>query len=311
MKRVFLSFYALLFLCSLHAQKIKFDQKNELQGYLAQRLSYACQQLDPKPASIRFKISSKIALDTFLIENVGSTIKLTAATNELLLRGGLQLVEDLEKDIRAKYIFEEEDGLVGVEAEHYNTQEMMQIRSWQLTTAECQPAGLSDGDSTHITAASGNAYLEILPDTRRNHEEQLIKGENFSNEPGKLGILHYKIYFNNPGPYYVWVRAYSTGSEDNGLHVGLNENWLESGQRMQWCEGKQEWTWASKQRTEEKHCGVERMIFIDIPSKGLHTISFSMREDGFEFDKFIIAKIYELPKETGVEERLYAKPFDK
>ena len=311
MKQILLTFCVLLSLPSLYAQKIKFDSKNELQTYLAQRLSFACQNLDAKPSSIKFKISEKAATDTFLIQNTGGNIKLTAANSALLLKGGLQLVEELEKDKRAQYVFEEVDGLVGVEAEHYSSQGLMQTRSWQLTSAYSQPMGLSDGDSTHITSASGGAYLEILPDTRRNHKEQLLKGENFSNEPGKLGILRYKIFFNNPGPYYVWVRAHSTGSEDNGLHVGLNGDWLESGQRMQWCEGKQEWTWASKQRTEEKHCGVERMIFIDIPTKGLHTISFSMREDGFEFDKFIIAQIYELPEGTGIEERLYTKPLDK
>ena len=149
--------------------------------------------------------------------------------------------------------------------------------------------------------------MEILPDTRKNHDEQLIRGENFSNVPGKLAILDYKIYFNTPGKYYVWVRAFSTGSEDNGIHVGLNGEWVESGQRMQWCEGKNEWTWASKQRTKEDHCGVEQQIYLEIPDKGWHTVSFSMREDGFEFDKFILSQEYEMPEGVGVAEMLHTK----
>jgi hypothetical protein len=105
----------------------------------------------------------------------------------------------------------------------------------------------------------------------------------------------------------VWVRAHSTGSEDNGIHVGLNGEWVPSGQRMQWCEGKKQWSWASKQRTKEVHCGVEQLIYLDIPTTGLHTISFSMREDGFEFDKFILTKVFETPIEEGIAEKLYQR----
>lgn len=198
--------------------------------------------------------------------------------------------------------FEEQNGIIAVEAEHFQSQELDQVRKWHLTSSPNIPSGFSDGDDPHYASASGGAYLEILPDTRRNHKEKLIGGENYSNIPGKLGVLNYRIYFNNPGKYFVWVRAFSTGSEDNGIHVGLNGEWVSSGQRMQWCEGKKQWTWASKQRTKEVHCGVEKMIFLKIPSKGWHTVSFSMREDGFEFDKFVLSKKYQKPKGAGPAE---------
>ncbi|MEL6925141.1 MAG: hypothetical protein AAFO94_13925, partial [Bacteroidota bacterium] len=166
-----------------------------------------------------------------------------------------------------KPVATEKAGYVAVEAEHFQSQELSEIRQWHLTSATQMPSTSSDGDDPHHATASGGAYLEILPDTRRNHDEKLIHGENFSNEPGKLGVLHYPIRFANPGRYYVWVRAFSTGTEDNGLHVGLNGEWVESGRRMQWCEGKNQWTWASKQRTAEEHCGIEKLIYLDIPSK--------------------------------------------
>ena len=85
------------------------------------------------------------------------------------------------------------------------------------------------------------------------------------------------------------MRAFSTGSEDNGIHVGIDGTWPESGQRMQWCEGKNDWTWASKQRTEKVHCGEPYLIFFEINKKGKHTISFSMREDGFRIDRFALS----------------------
>jgi hypothetical protein len=188
----------------------------------------------------------------------------------------------------SKTVFVEKEGLVAVEAEHFFNQTETKKRAFYLTTKDDLYKASSDGDPPHVGAASNGAYLEILPDTRRNHGEKLIGGENFSNVPGKLAIVHYKIKFQTAGRYYVWVRAHSTGSEDNGLHVGLNGTWPESGQRMQWCEGKRTWRWESKQRTAKEHCGVPHQLFIDIPEPGTHTIHFSMREDGFEFDKFLM-----------------------
>ena len=71
---------------------------------------------------------------------------------------------------------------------------------------------------------------------------------------------------------------------------------------MQWCEDKNQWTWASKQRTAQEHCGVERLIYLQIDNPGLHKISFSMREDGFEFDKWILSKEYQVPENAGPPE---------
>lgn len=189
-------------------------------------------------------------------------------------------------------IFEEKDGIVAVEAEHFYTQSLSDIRKWEII------------DTAHSKSASGNKYVECLPDTRTTHDDKLTAGENFSNTAGQMAVLHYQVHFNNPGKYYVWVRTYSTGTEDNGIHVGVDGEWPESGQRMQWCEGKNEWTWDSKQRTQEVHCGVPELIFLEIKKPGLHDIQFSMREDGFEFDKFIMTKEYKKPKGTGPQEVL-------
>ena len=94
-----------------------------------------------------------------------------------------------------------------VEAEDFARQTRDEVRGWQP---------MSKRPNT-----SGN-YIEILPDTRRTHVDKLIHGENFSNEPGVMGILHYPIMILEAGRYYVWVRAFSEGTGDNGIHVGLN-----------------------------------------------------------------------------------------
>ena len=197
-------------------------------------------------------------------------------------------------------VFAETQGLVSVEAEHFFRQTKTDIRQFYLVTADTEPEISPDGDPAHVAGASGGAYLEILPDTRRTHADKLTRGENFSPDAGKMAVLSYKVHISSLGRYYVWVRAFSTGSEDNGLHVGLDGEWPESGQRLQWCEGKRTWRWESKQRTEKQHCGEPHKIFLDIEQPGTHTIAFSMREDGFEFDKWLMTQDREFARPTGV-----------
>lgn len=186
--------------------------------------------------------------------------------------------------------FNEVDGIVAVEAEHFFKQERVDTRAFYLTNSETVPKFEPDGDPPHVGGASNGAYLEILPDTRRNHSEKLQPGVNFTNDPGKAAVVSYKVNISNPGRYFVWVRAYSSNSEDNGLHVGIDGTWPDSGQRLQWCQGKHQWWWESKQRTKEVHCGEPHKIFLDIEEAGVHTIHFSMREDGFEFDKWLMTR---------------------
>jgi hypothetical protein len=197
-------------------------------------------------------------------------------------------------------VFEEVDGQVAVEAEFFYRQTKTHIRKWYRTSKNESPDAGKDPDGPHVAGASNHAYLEILPDTRSTHDDELIKGENFSGEPGKLAVVHYKVHFNTTGKYYIWVRAHSTGTEDNGLHAGMNGEWPETGQRLQWCEGKRTWRWESKQRTQEVHCGEPYKIFLEIREPGLYDIQFSMREDGFEFDQFIMTTNREFTPGDGV-----------
>ena len=184
----------------------------------------------------------------------------------------------------------ERGGRLRVEAESFDRQTRDDIRQWiEISTADPNGGPQPDSDESHAASAAGGAHIEALPDTRATHDDELIPGENFTNDPGAMAIIEYDIEITHPGRYFVWVRAYSTGPEDNGIHVGLDGMWPESGQRLQWCEGKNAWTWASKQRTEEQHCGVPGQIWLDITTPGRHTVMFSMREDGFEMDAWELA----------------------
>ncbi|OED37438.1 hypothetical protein AB833_23755 [Chromatiales bacterium (ex Bugula neritina AB1)] len=175
---------------------------------------------------------------------------------------------------------------VQVEAENYQSKHS----DWRVFSDNSNPNVRPDPDGSHHSSASGRAYVELLPDTRVTHGDQLVSGRNFWNEAGTGPSLSYSVNIPEAGRYLVFARAYSTGSEDNGIHVGLNNSNPASGHRMQWCNGKNQWTWSSAQRTSSNHCGVARNIYLDFSFAGANTVTFSAREDGFELDKFILIK---------------------
>lgn len=146
-----------------------------------------------------------------------------------------------------------------------------------------------DGDPPHLEGASGGAYVELLPDTRRSHGDPLVQGENFINQGGRMAVLHYPVRFASPGRFYVWVRACSTTSEDNGLHFGIDGRWPESGARWQTVQ-KNGWHWDCKQRTETVHTGVPLQLWLDVATAGEHELLMSMREDGIEVDQIVLAR---------------------
>lgn len=205
--------------------------------------------------------------------------------------------------------YEEQNGLIVIEAEDFTAQAKDDTRRWLRFDRQTPAHRYPDADPLHLKDASNGSYLEILPDTRTNHSEPLIKGENFSDKPGVLAILAYPVFISTPGRYYVWARSFSTGPEDNGVHIGINGRWPESGQRLQFCKDKHQWTWSSAQRRPESHCGSPRTVWLDIAESGMHNILVSMREDGFELDKLILARDvkYE-PKGQGPKITLSKQP---
>ncbi len=200
----------------------------------------------------------------------------------------------------------ERNGIVAVEAEDFFEQTKTSKRKWFIIEKGSKTPK-PDPDNHPISEASNNKYIEILPDTRvighggPGKPDPLIEGENFSDIPGEMAVLKYKVFINNPGKYYVWVRANSSGAEDNGIHVGIDGKWPESGQKMQWCSNKNKWIWESAKRLKNKPCDNPRTIFLDSLTAGEHVIQFSMREDGFEMDKFILSKAYKRPQNNGID----------
>ena len=175
---------------------------------------------------------------------------------------------------------------IRVNAENYTAKS----DEWYLTSPDSLPNVQPDPDGPHITDASNGAYMELLPDTRVTHLDELISGGNFWGGSGSGPRLEYLVDVPEAGTYTVWVKMYATGTEDNGIHVGVNGTTPDSGERIQLCGGKNRWSWTSNQRTTDNHCGVTQTITLDIPDAGPNTIIFYAREDGFEIDQFILLK---------------------
>ncbi len=186
--------------------------------------------------------------------------------------------------------FEEKDGILEIEAENYHYKNNNSTkRNWVVRSLNDKISKTLSG-TNYSKSANKNSYIEAVPDTRVTHDDKLILGENFFPVSGTGGVISYKIKINNPGKYYIWVNALSTGTEDNGVHVGFNEDWQESGARIQWCAGKNKWTWSSAQRMPDNHCGIEKTIYLKFDKSGEYVLSFSMREDGLKMDRFILTK---------------------
>ncbi|WP_273276368.1 DUF5060 domain-containing protein [Maribacter polysiphoniae] len=227
------------------------------------------------------QIESKVMTNGKIPEN-GETAWSRGRWNALkLVPDGLSVKEQL----KSVAPFEENNGYLEVEAEsfHYKSNNGTK-RDWILQSQESSDSEIKH----HLETSSKGAYIEALPDTRVTHDDPLVHGVNFFPIAGIGGIVSYKVKINTPGKYYVWVSAYSSGSEDNGVHVGVDGTWPESGARMQWCENKNQWTWSSAQRVSDNHCGIPKTIFLNFDSPGDYIISFSMREDGFEMDRWIL-----------------------
>lgn len=162
---------------------------------------------------------------------------------------------------------------------------------WVLTEPST-PVQTDDPDANHSDQAAGNAYLELLPDIRVQHGDAFGPPDAFWGAAGNGPKATYTLTFPEAGRYYVHTRAYSTGTEDNGLHVGINDTWPDSGKELQLCSGKNSWTWSSNQRGSggAGSCGVEKTLWITVEEAGDHTFMISAREDGFELDRVMLIK---------------------
>ncbi len=153
--------------------------------------------------------------------------------------------------------FQEQDGQVVIEAEHYHQQIVGATGDlWQKTTA--------------FSNFSGDTALQALPNDGTN------TGLNTTGPE-----LQYQVAFADPGVYYVHLRGLKPNgsNKDDSVHVGLNGN-VVTARGYGFTGFKDYFRWSNYNDGED--------VTISIPEPGIYTINVWMREDGVVLDKLWI-----------------------
>ncbi|MCQ3979337.1 MAG: hypothetical protein DPW09_38445 [Anaerolineae bacterium] len=150
--------------------------------------------------------------------------------------------------------FEEENGLVTMEAENFGARINGATHNWLLKTGQ--------------SGYTGTSYLQPLPDV-----DTLYSTETLTDSPR----AEYPINFTTPGTYTVWARGYPTNAAGDSLHVGLSGQVVEvSG----FVPGK--WEWANERMAN----GESANLIVSAP--GPYTLTVWMREDGLRLDRILL-----------------------
>jgi hypothetical protein len=154
------------------------------------------------------------------------------------------------------------DGLLVLEAEHFNRNAPQGEHSWVLNKS--------------IAGFSGEGAMLATPDTERNSQSDIV------NTPR----LDFKAQFVKTGVHYIWVRGLGDSapgpSQNDSVLVGLDGVLPSNQNRVTGFAEGAGYVWSNAAQ------GGGAPPSFQIPIAGLHQINIGMREDGFLIDKIVI-----------------------
>jgi hypothetical protein len=208
-------------------------------------------------------------------------------------------------------VFGEKKGLIVVEAEHFYKQTFTDKRAWYINSPEHQPLVWPDHDVATYVDAGGLAYVEALPDLFNTESDPIIQNENLGGK-GNVAVLHYKVNFDKMGRYYIWARLRSNDEEDNTTGAGINGVYPATAQILQSPVNQKKWIWKSDNRVSRKPWVIGRAS-IEVTKSGIQDVQFYMREDGEEFDRFVLTtdSFYTVPEGVGPAETIHSGKLPK
>jgi hypothetical protein len=150
--------------------------------------------------------------------------------------------------------FQEENGQVVLEAEHFN---------WQI--GEVNQAWITQ---TTQTGYVGSGYVNAWPDVDR-----LYTGIFTTTSPQ----LEYTINFTTTGTYYVWARGYAPNAAGDSVYISLD------GQTPALLTGlpPRQWAWANRTLSGQE-------VTLEVTEPGEHTLFLWQREDGLKLDRIVL-----------------------
>ncbi len=159
--------------------------------------------------------------------------------------------------------YAEANGIVSIEAEHFFANDRHGAPGVQWA-ARRQTAGfsgtdymLADDGGTRVTFPSG--FASTSPE------------------------LRYAIKFAGTGAYRVWIRGFSSSSNADSCHVGLNGGERPEGFASRFTVDAANYLWSGVTRDQGNQT-------ITVQAAGLHYLSIWVRESGQIVDKIVIAK---------------------
>ncbi|MEM7260000.1 MAG: hypothetical protein AAF404_21720, partial [Pseudomonadota bacterium] len=178
--------------------------------------------------------------------------------------------------------------------------------AWFLNSSDLQPTITPDFDTTPANSASGDAYVELLPDTRTGEDDPPLPGISNFATADQSPTLHVDAFFSEAGQYTVFARIRSNNEQDNSIYVGLNSQWPDVVSTISVCNADGNWEWTQR-TTENNVCVSDSVTTIDIAEPGQHTINIAAATDGVELDKLVLRKDNtETPIDLGPEANSYA-----
>jgi len=157
------------------------------------------------------------------------------------------------------------DGLVCVEAEHYDNKVDIGTNTWSLVTTA---AGF-----TAPEGFSGGYAMQIMPDTPLGGRS--VTTNFVQNSPR----LDFQIRFVKTGTYYFSILAFGRDGNSDSAHIGLDGKAFDTADNLSGWNAQYRW----RGTTMEGPAGT-----FTVDTVGVHTLNVYMREDGLVFDKILL-----------------------
>ena len=197
--------------------------------------------------------------DEFALQNFNNWSSSVTNNGTLSVTSAAKLTGNYGMQAVTDNIYTESGGAVVMEAEKYTS----------LTAGTGNAAGQTWQFVTTPTGFTGAGAMQALPNSG------VSTGLNI-NGPA----LTYDINFQTTGTYYVYLRGYAPGPNDDSVHVGLDEVPVtnSAGYGLSGFNSSGFGWWG-------KYNGNTQPTIINVTTAGLHTLDVWMREDGIVIDK--------------------------
>ncbi|MCP4362682.1 MAG: PKD domain-containing protein, partial [Chloroflexi bacterium] len=154
--------------------------------------------------------------------------------------------------------FQEEDGLLTLEAEHFYDRLNGPSHTWNTRT--------------DLPGFAGTSYMAVRPDVNAIYHTPAL-----TDSPQ----LSYQLNFVTTGTYTIWLHGYVPNAAGDSVYVGLDHQTPVGLSDFT----PRTWAWSNGQ-ISGPHPAVPATLTVDTP--GPHTLNVWMREDGFLLDRILL-----------------------